>query len=197
MGGLIALEMARQLQGQQHEVGLVALMDSWAFNPLSVPEHLLTEVSSTGFVQDFVQDLFGLQEQTSEELFARLQSLETEEEQLHFIAEQAKQLDVLPPDADHTQIARLLQVFKANSYAARIYVPQDCTHPLLLCYAEEGPEGERKADWLDLHNLMSGERERYIVPGNHYTMLAQPRVQLVAERLKARLDTIQQRLCQN
>jgi thioesterase domain-containing protein len=190
MGGLIALEVARQLQNQQLEVGLVVLMDSWA----SAPRHQLVEIGSIRFMQNFVLDLFGSLEQTSEEWFAGLQSLETEEEQLLFIAERAKQLRILPSDVEHAQIARLLSVFKANLCAAQAYRPQNCHQPLLLFYAEEELEGEERADRLDLYELARGEQERYSIPGNHYTILTQPRVQLVAERLRARLDTIQQRI---
>jgi amino acid adenylation domain-containing protein/FkbM family methyltransferase len=194
MGGLIALEMARQLQDQQLEVGLVTLIDSWAANPLSASGHQPADMDSMHFIRNFVLDLFGPLEQTSEEWFAGLQNLGTEEEQLLFIAERAKQLRILPSDVDHLQTARLLSVFKANIRATQAYLPQDCTQPLLLFSAEEELKGEERADRRDLYELASGERERHIIPGNHYTILTQPQVQLIAKRLRARLDTFQQRI---
>jgi thioesterase domain-containing protein len=65
---------------------------------------------------------------------------------------------------------------------------------LLLFSAEEELKGEERADRRDLYELASGERERHIIPGNHYTILTQPQVQLIAKRLRARLDTFQQRI---
>lgn len=93
-----------------------------------------------------------------------------------------------------------LKTFKANCQTE--YVPQDIQSvPISLFIAEEiltetasGIEMERlretlkqEADW-GWSQYASGIVDIYVVPGNHHTMMSQPHVQVLAEKLKKCLD---------
>jgi thioesterase domain-containing protein len=180
MGGVVAFEMARQLEAQGQRVALLALMDASAPDPSRCAEtDELTLIAS--FAQDMGLSLDQLA--ISEDELRRLGP----DEQLTYLLEQASLANVLPPDIELAQIRRLFDVFMANVQAMLSYVPQPYAGRVTLFRAVEdsaGGRGDASFGWanLALEGVALNE-----APGTHFTMVRQPHVQVLAERLRAAL----------
>jgi thioesterase domain-containing protein len=106
----------------------------------------------------------------------------------------------LPPETGTKQVRGLVQVFKANSQVH--YVPQEVfpTRITLFLVSEDDPEDvighdqpseipRREAAW-GWDQFSEGPVEIHTVLGNHLTMMTEPYVQGLAERLKACLNEV-------
>lgn len=186
MGGIVAFEMAQQLHQQCQEVALLALLDSRL--PVDTPE-----LDDATLLSWFVRDLggrFGKTLAVSEREIRQL----ARDEQLHYVWEQARMIDVVPADVGLMQIHRLLQVFTANTQAMLSYQPQVYPHRVTLIrpsevFSEDFKDivGDPAYSW---GKLTSESIEIHTVPGNHYTMLAKPHVYAVAEQLRSCLARV-------
>jgi thioesterase domain-containing protein/acyl carrier protein len=195
-GGKVAFEMAQQLLRKGHSVALVAILDTTAPFDQEKP---------TGFNWDNAKWLMHLAD-SIEVAYAKnlgisddtLQSL-VWEEQLKYVLERLKNADILPPDDEVTQLNNLVQVFKNNSLIN--YVPQQVypTRITLLRSSEasvEEPTSELPSEILQdsawgWGKFSTQPVDIYYVPGNHITMMTQPHVEVLAERLRACIELAQ------
>jgi thioesterase domain-containing protein len=181
MGGLIAIELARQLSLAGEEIGLLGLVDTYP------PAY---ETSASGrrrlsLVAQFAADLMLLAGEHSPELHEHFLTLD-EAGQRASILQFMKQNQLLGQNASADEVNRMLSVFEANSEAADAYTLQPVEHRILLLSAEAGG-GHGLADawraWgragIDFH----------VLPGDHYTMLRPPYLSAVAEQLRDALNT--------
>jgi len=186
LGGVIAFEMAQQLRRQGHEVALLALLDSRA--PISPYDG--TDEDDVTLLVEFVMDLGGLFTRDLPLLYDDLRQLGPDE-QLYSVLEQAKLANVIPPDAGFLHIRRLFHLFKANVRAARRYVPQPYPNRVTLLRANERlveVHQDATGGWSE---LAIGGVELQMIPGNHYSILRKPHIQVLAQRLKTYLDQTQ------
>ncbi|MFP4411180.1 non-ribosomal peptide synthetase [Coleofasciculus sp.] len=199
-GGLVAFEMAQQLQKQGHEVALVAILDTEApvpgRHPVSVDwddAKWLTRIANV--IERFLGKNLGI----SYDILRPL----APDEQLNYIGEQLKTIGLLPPEAGLKQVRGLVQVFKANYQASDSYVPQE-VYPTRVAffrasevYSEDSVSNEssqiRQEPTWGWNQLAAEPVELHVVPGDHITMFAEPHVQVLAERLKFCLDTFSPR----
>jgi amino acid adenylation domain-containing protein len=182
MGGVVAFEIARQLERRGERTALLALLDARAPTPhLShvMPDRLTTMVS---FAQDLGLDLENLTLSLDELL--RMEP----EGQLSYVLERATASGVLPPHADLAHLRGLFRVFEINVRAMLKYVPTDKPERLSL-FTAEGASGDAPADstrgWA---RFVRGEVETHAVSGSHYTMIREPHVELLAARLRSALS---------
>jgi thioesterase domain-containing protein len=187
LGGVIALEMAQQLQRAGQEITLLALLDSWApsaytfsgagtLSEAALDAHLLAE---------FLTDLRGRFADHLPPLPGNFSEL-NQAEQLHYVVEQARLLETVLPEGGLPQLHELLRVFQSNSRAVRNYRPRPYTGKMVLFRAGEETTGvDPSLGWAD---LATGSLELCTVPGNHYTMLAEPHVQALTEQLRGYLN---------
>ncbi len=193
-GGKLAFEMAQQLLRKGHKVALVAILDTTA------PFY---QEKPTGFDWDNAKWLAQLAG-AIEVVYSKnldisddtLQSL-VWEEQLKYVLERLKNADILPPDDEITQLNNMVQLLKANSLVN--YVPQQ-VYPVRITFlranetsAVEESNSEVPSEILqDLTwgwSKFSAEPvDVHFVPGNHVTMMTQPHVQVLAQRLKACIE---------
>jgi len=99
-----------------------------------------------------------------------------------------KKASLLPQEAqarvlNELTIRPMLQVFYANSQAVHHYVPQ--TYPdRITLFRTPALSAEGTLDltlgWQQLTGL---KVETHQIPGNHFTMLRQPQVELLAQKL--------------
>jgi amino acid adenylation domain-containing protein len=180
-GGVLAFEVARQLQMQGRRVGMLALIDSRA--------------SAVSIGDDFAQD------GTVALMFARDIGVERDgefvsdsfgqlapEDQLRSILRQAKRTNTLPPDTDFEQILRFYNVYRANLIAWSNYRPGTYSGPVVLYRADDRPVEAYLDPKLGWTEFMSEEIEVQTIPGGHYTLLNEPNVTTLALALRNSLD---------
>lgn len=174
MGGMVAFEMARQLEAEGQHVALLAVLDAHPAPPDIGP-------GDQTLLRSFVQDL-GLSPDELTVSVAELWELGPDD-QLACVLELARAGGLVPPDADVSGLRRQLRVFTHNLRAMRDYTPRPYPGPVTLIEASAtGGARDRAAPW---EKLAAGGMMRYTVPGDHYTMLRQPNVSTLAERLSA------------
>jgi thioesterase domain-containing protein len=182
MGGVVAFEMARQLEANGEKVSLLALIDV----PAPSFETEMAE-DDLEILIGFAHEL-GLSFDEDGPATDNLLRLEPDK-QLAYILEEAKRDCRLSPDIELAQLGRLFRVFKNNARAMRSYRPQpvQCQVTIFRCgaAAARSPQ-DLTMGWKDLAPEVNVE----IVPGDHYTIMRPPEVQLLAERLRECLDRV-------
>ena len=177
MGGVVAWEMAQQLQLQGQEVALLALIDSYAPNTAYLKEEI-DEASLANSLAADLGGIFGLELPISASDIQQLQR----SEQLQHILTTAKRRNLLPPFVGIEQMRQLFEVFKANRIAYAHYQPKPYSGRVVQ-FCASSPEEDR--GWS---SLVTGELETYLIPGDHYGMMQQPHVRVLADRLGACLN---------
>ncbi len=184
MGGLIAFEMARQLEERREPVALLTVVDA-------VPPALdsdATRADESEALRGFVEHL-GL---SVDDLALSIDDFWDlpHEEQLTCVLEHAQRTRLVSPDLELPGLRRSLQVFTTNLQAMRSYTPSPYTGRVTLLDAEEsiGHTAGNAARWAE---LALGGTTRYTVTGNHHTVLRQPHVAGLARHLSACLAEIE------
>ncbi|MFP2902226.1 alpha/beta fold hydrolase, partial [Corallococcus sp. 4LFB] len=173
-GGLVALEMARQLQLTGEPVELLALMDSTVPTPQPRPAP-----DPLGMLALFARTL-GLPWQELSLDLDRLRRLEGRE-QLAYVLEQLRSAPANDLGLDLDGAAHLFALHSRLYDAQRGYVPGGgYSGPTLLFQAATARTASGEPDWS---TWLTGSVTRYEVPGDHYTMLSAPHASTVAERL--------------
>jgi thioesterase domain-containing protein len=160
MGGLIAFEMARQLQEQGEEIRLLALFDTKALNG-----------------ESGVMDDASLLASFALHLGVSPEQIQTQTEaSLSVVLELAKTANIIPHDMSLARLSQHFRVFNANVRAARSYQPANLSARIALFRAaERPPEADPTLGWEKL--------KVYDTPGSHLTMMREPNVSGLAERL--------------
>jgi thioesterase domain-containing protein len=172
-GGVIAYEIARQLEMAGDPVALLALLDTTAprgtANTIddAAEELLATIAAELEVPQDTLADT---------PLEARIERL----------LEEAQRLHRLPPDLEVGDARLLVRVFAKNVLAASNYAPAPYHGKVTLLRADSGgPEpGDQTLGWA----AFAQHVEVHTVSGSHNAMSAQPLVGVVARILKACLQ---------
>ncbi|MEO1558214.1 MAG: amino acid adenylation domain-containing protein, partial [Cyanobacteria bacterium J06632_19] len=133
-GGIVAWEMAQQLQAMGQKVELLALIDSYA------PKAIQEQVDETFLTHSLATDIgsiFGKELSISANELQKLQP----EEQLNCILTEAKRLNILPPEIGIEYMSSLFEVFKTNLKAMYNYQPLPYSGRTVLFSAkDEAPE---------------------------------------------------------
>lgn len=189
-GGKVAFEMAQQLQSQQHEVPLIAIID---IPP--APSSVQFVASSVGD-STYITEIAALLELTHKnKLMVSEQVLHSlsPNEQMDYFFECLRNAQVR---ISKNELQRILNLYKANVQAELEYVPsQSVSAPILLFQATEIHSSIVPAIRLNdptwgWSHFSSEVVETYVIPGDHYTMMMEPNVQILAERLQARLEQV-------
>jgi amino acid adenylation domain-containing protein len=178
MGSSIAYEMAYQLQEQGRHVALLALFDP----PPAVMDWNAAETSAARLSQ-FAESI-GIrpgQLVTAVRDFAHLGP----DEQLACILDQARRACLIPADLDLSQLHRRLHVHTANLEALKRYRPRPFGGRITLFEATE----RAMATDHGWEPLAAGGVARYTMPGDHYSMLQHPGVDILGQWLKSLLQT--------
>jgi amino acid adenylation domain-containing protein len=176
MGGVVAFEMARQLQAQGGEVALVALLDSGTPTRAGRPPDELAALDDLARGLGLPPDRLPLDR---DELLRR-----DPEGRLAYVLEQLAKADLLPPEVGLPQVRQIPHVYWANRRAVEEYVPQAYPGRLTLFRSAESPAPDPADQTLGWGRLAAGVEVR-VVPGNHYNMVREPHVRALAEQLRA------------
>jgi len=180
MGGIVAVEMARQLQAYDQQVTLLALIDSMLMNPEE-----LAEFDRMMLFTAFAKDLGLLLEQVE---FSRTHFDQiSEDDQLEYIMERAKSNDIIPTDIQLSQFRHFLKVYESNFRAVQNYralsIPAHIT--LLRATETSRADSDPHRGWRE---LATEGITVHAVPGDHYTILREPYVQTLAEVIRTSID---------
>jgi amino acid adenylation domain-containing protein len=175
LGGAVAYELARQLDAAGDAAQLV-LIDSY----LTAPHE--PEPDALALLIGFVRDLGAQLGRTLALPLDTIAALPAAE-RLRFVLDHAQQQG-LTADVGPDQLQRLAAVFEANLRAQLRYQPQPCATPIVQLRAAESQPDPAARSWQTL----SPHVETMTLPGNHYTLLREPHVALLAERIEARLS---------
>lgn len=182
VGGIIAFELAHQLEAQGERVDLLVLIDTRA----PEDDERFTEEDDVMVMASFGQHL-GLALERLDISYDHFMSLDLDE-RLVWVMEEAKRAGVAPPDITLSQIRGLFEVFKANVKAVAEFAPRKAGYRIVLLEASERltDAAERLAAGWD--ELTEDGIKVVEVPGNHFTMIREPHVRFTAERLSRCID---------
>jgi len=174
LGGVIALEMARQLADAGHPVGAVVLLDPGLPTGPRPPDDLFT-------LSSFVGDLAGLAGVAPPGIDPRaVRGLDRE-------ALEEFTLDVLDraglvPAGLHDEVRMRMRAFGTNVRALHTHRPRPYHGPVTLIRTADGPDTD-SATWRALCPRL----DRRTVPGDHYTMLRPPHLAALATAVREAL----------
>lgn len=185
-GSLVAFEIAQQLLRQGRKIAFLAILDSYA--PLAELEFqpLIAQMSDLQWLTKMVGLVEELVAQPLEIDWKAMESLSWDE-QLNHIKDQLVEVNFLPPDIGIKQLRRLVEVFKTQ-YLIN-YVPQNVEPTSITLFKTQEFTGQEflPCDVLQDPTLgwqrLASSIEVYTVPGNHITMLDQPHVEILAQKL--------------
>ena len=186
-GGVVAFEMAQQLQKQGCSVALVALLES--FPPVGGQELLDSDMDSVLMGEFFTSGLaFKPINQDSSELFAELRQLNPED-RLEYAVKKAKEVNALPPDLPSHLVLRLFRIFRhATLLSHRLLELYRSTmqiyHGRIIQFSARNNNHGNSKHISGWHHFSSMNILEHIVPGDHVSMLAEPQVQILAQQLK-------------
>lgn len=186
MGGVVAYEMAQQLRAVGQEVGLLALLDTWA-PEIASAHHARLEGHALA-VMRFVTNRLHLYSETLARLRGR--------ERVRYLLGRFKLLTNMLIQRDLSHEARgefhLGVVTRANVFAFHQYTPRVYPGSAVL-FRAEGRDVAPAIDYrLAWRELVTGGFEMYSAPGdNSGLMLIAPHVQTLALQLKRCLNRAQ------
>ncbi|MCB0167720.1 MAG: amino acid adenylation domain-containing protein, partial [Anaerolineae bacterium] len=177
-GGKVAFEMAQQLLQQGQHVAVLAILDT---TPFAEGSEDYAHWNETQWLLSFittVEVFLGQELGVTQEVLEAL-SLE---EQWSTIKHRVEQMNILPANTDTKQLRGWVEVFKANMLASSIYTAREVIPlPITLFYPGDDPTAKNEATLKAWSAI--GPVERYEVPGTHLTMVVEPHVQVLAEKL--------------
>jgi amino acid adenylation domain-containing protein len=178
MGGVVALETARQLTEAGRTVDLVAMID-----PSEPPgDGQDRSVDDAVLLSWFARDLAGL---TGTDWALSPETIRAADSALELVHEQAGLAGVLPHDVDLGTFRRIAERFLRNFRALLGHRPEPYGGRVRIYRAADGgASAETVGAWLA---LCTGEAASADVPGDHYTAVRPPQVAVVAELLDTAL----------
>ncbi|WP_310463067.1 non-ribosomal peptide synthetase/type I polyketide synthase [Sphaerotilus sp.] len=179
-GGLVAAEMAAQLQARHESVSFLGMLDAIA------PQVIRDLTPEPEDDAQFFADYFAASDATLD--LDHLRRLDPQA-QLDHVVEQGRQLGVFPADVEVAQTRRLVRTYRSNMAAALRHHPKPLSVAITLFQAtERRPEDPALPADHGWRACTTGPVEVVVVPGQHHTMVSRPHVEVLAQRLKAGLE---------
>lgn len=186
-GGVLAFEMAQQLQNQGQTVGLLVVIDA-----------ILPEITIEPTDSDDAKFLLRIAESIKTENnidfsvpFEELRDLPLNE-QLNLINETA---NFIFSDAEIQDFIRYYKLFKLHVQAMRNYVPQVYPQSITLFRASEeiihdfdNPEWSTDDPLLGWGKYSSQPIQAIDIPGDHFSIFVEPYIQELSKYLKVCID---------
>jgi thioesterase domain-containing protein len=209
-GGVVAYEMAQQLTASGSNIALLGIIDRPVPDSLiagsSVPAPLDAEWSIG--VMRLVESLWGVR-LASEEDVRPLSVDELLERILHAITSGANghsgaaALRGAVEAAGEELLRNIFRVVEANAAASRRYEPRPFSGPITLFRAAERHASMnhdfaaiQEDPFLGWAGLSRHPISVHTIPGDHFSMIAPPHVNVLAARLQEALDVALRRECE-
>lgn len=179
LGGILAFEVARQLTQEGEKVDLAAIFDP----PPPGPEPALAEESEqdeeTRLLAGLMDTLGRFAGEDGSSAAATLAALPAAA-RLQAAVEAMRRAGILPPAELHPLILNMLRIVKAHTRARRRYSPVPAAVPITL-FKAASQSAQGNFSWADLSTLPAKVID---VPGDHVTMLAEPHVRTLAQKVR-------------
>ncbi|MGW0854214.1 hybrid non-ribosomal peptide synthetase/type I polyketide synthase [Streptomyces sp. NPDC002690] len=183
MGGVVALETARLLnRSAGPRVEKVAVIDLMEAPGPTDDEN----VDDALLLSWFARDLAGLNDRAwtpGAEFFRKPGG---DAEALRLLHAEALRMDLLPADIGLETLTALYERFARNFRALLRHRPETYDFPVRFFRARDGATEEVAASWQE---LFTGDCHVVEVPGDHYTVMRQPHLRLLADELDRWLET--------
>ncbi|MBD2774620.1 amino acid adenylation domain-containing protein [Iningainema tapete] len=182
-GGVVAYEMAQQLRKQGYEVSLLAILDSYV--PILLDKN--KKIDAPYLVGALSRYFGGMLGQDNLVTYDEMKHLSANE-QINYILDKAEEVKILPPSNQSQQNRRILDVLVGTIKATYSYVRQPYPGKVTVFRAREKHimANDPTLVWVEFFSILDAEDIKIIdVPGNHYTFILEPHLQVVAERLKS------------
>ena len=175
MGGIIALELARQIKAYGASVDLLGMLDT----------HLPKEDGQVRIVDDdavmrWIASRFSL----SLKQLLRL----SKRRRWRRVLERAQSVSLLPADVDEAKLANLAELCQTHIAAVARYPLSLYSDPVMLFRARDARgrsvRGPKKVETLERWQGLFPALHVHEVPGNHYSMLRGPQVQSLADSIR-------------
>ncbi len=188
-GGAVAFEMARQLQSQGEPVALLAMLDTYPLGWLKLLEPALAANYKRAF-----------QRQAIKRHLANLRTLSLKGKVNYFLVKanykKRKYLHLIWKFRQRFQAGtvrslaeKLRDIEELNYLASKNYTPQIYQGQVtFFCAGEEISAAESQLGWK---LLSAGNVEVVDIPGDHQSMIKEPHVIALANKLQAALNTAQ------
>ena len=191
-GGILAFEMAQQLQQQGQDISLLAIIDSVVPDRSQYTGHIDDVTFLAVIAVELTRTLDG---KNLEEITNDLQRLEPKE-RIYYVLDRIKHSKRDLPANGFSWLQQQLQIFKIRMQAIQNYHFHTYTGHITLFRASErdylaSPLNRPDFSWdLGWSRLTTRSIEAYAVPGYHETMIVEPHVQILAKHLHSRLERI-------
>jgi amino acid adenylation domain-containing protein len=185
-GGVVAYEVAQQLYRQGQEVSLLAILDSYV--PIVLDQaKKIDNIYLVGVLSRVFGGMFGKDNLVAPEEIQHLNI----EEKLNYIIDKARKARIFPPGVERQNNRRILDVLVGTLKATYSYVRQPYPGNVTIFRAREKHimAPDPTLVWVELFSVLAaGEINIVDVPGNHYSFVLEPHVQVLAKSLKACLS---------
>jgi amino acid adenylation domain-containing protein len=200
-GGLVAFEMAQQLQSNGDEVALLALLDTAAPVSSNQPsigdsfQYIFTIAARN--IWSFLLDYLYLLVTTSNKTSNLIYRFKTNKHikrfagniLSHFMQGDTAIANLMSNESqsrilNELTIWPMLRIFQANTQAVLNYVPQVYQNRITLLRTNPQSKGAVQNLNLGWDALTSEGVDTHIIPGNHLNMLKAPNIETLAQQLK-------------
>ncbi|MBZ0167330.1 MAG: alpha/beta fold hydrolase, partial [Candidatus Omnitrophica bacterium] len=185
-GGVVAYEMARQLNNKGYRVGTLTLIDSFIPLQHKYPVFKKSTDDSTlmGYLVEHLEGMFGKPLRVSR---SQLQKLGPEE-QLRYVLKCAIAAEVLPASFQLDQMQHFYAVYKANHLAFCRYRPQPYEGDITLFCPQKQLFMLSRANTQAWKKLAGGGVNVFPIPGDHYTMMQGESSAMIARHVKDNIN---------
>ncbi|MBV9773339.1 MAG: alpha/beta fold hydrolase [Gemmatimonadetes bacterium] len=182
-GGLVAYEMACQLQEQGERVEYLVLVDSvlvpasrWArFLPGAEGRRTLLLLRTFAREMTVDAEKLGITPATVKK--------KTLEEWVALVLDAAKEAGSIHPNQEFGEFWRLFQVYRASQTAMHGYRPGAYTGDVALVHALDSDPTHQQRTEAEWRRLVAGTVDVRVVPGDHHEIVQEPHVRELAECL--------------
>lgn len=183
LGGIIAYEMAQQLQSEGETVELLTLIDAYGANGVNIP----VTISHADLLTAALEDLSGLMGKSMSLSVAELRDL-SPDKQLQCAHAELQQSGLVPLTFTLEQLQQLWEIFQTNHEAWTQYHPKAYNGPVLLVVAEQTiPLANVTLEqfWRD---RLGANMSVHVLSGDHYALLKMPVVQTLAKIIETAMN---------
>lgn len=193
-GGIVAFEMAQQLVAREKRVGVLALFDTWGPDYWYLPGVTPLQLRITSMLEriDLHYGNFLASQGTREKVrYLKAKWTRLRNRLTHHWRRTIRTLPNLPTRIANPPSRALRKVADSALRATEHYVPRPYPGRITLFRASKQPAGIVPDPQLGWGRVALGGVEVYEVPGHHGAIVYEPRIKILAERLRRCLWTEQ------